>query len=173
MAVSVFSPWMGVLLLGAGALACATAAPTPAREFVFTSRPPRASGCEFEVWEEREPPRPFTVVGGLPFTANEWLGLKGRKDALRETVCESGADAVLLGRPAERRLGRGAAREYQAWFIAYTDVPPPPPPEAPAPETPEGPLPKGSFHVPVMTTGAKEEPEGTQTREVRAPTPVP
>ncbi|MFY1829524.1 hypothetical protein ACN47A_26660 [Myxococcus fulvus] len=109
------------------------------------TRPAKAPGCAFEVFEQREPPRPYAEVGTLAMTTNEYLGEQGRKELLQETACLMGADAVLLPRPAERKLAGGQrVREFEARFIAWTDVPapvagdPPPLDERPARRAEDG-----------------------------------
>ncbi|MCP3065631.1 hypothetical protein LXT21_43380 [Myxococcus sp. K38C18041901] len=119
-------------------------ATTGTRQVTLT-RPARAPGCAFEVFEQGEPPRPYAEVGTLAMTTNEYLGEEGRKALLQETVCLMGADAVLLPRPAERKLAGGQrVREFEARFIAWTDVPapgvgePPPLDARPAPKAEDG-----------------------------------
>lgn len=110
------------LVLGA----CAHSPPEKAPvHYTFIKRPAKAPGCDFEVFEEREPPRPYGVVGRLPMRTNEWTGARGRKALLAETVCRAGADAVLLPRPSERLVVNERVRDYEAVFIAWTDVPAP------------------------------------------------
>lgn len=112
------------LVLGATVSACAT---SRARSSAFKPWPSKPPQCEFEVFEEDfEPPRPYAVLGSLDFNANQWLGEKGRKEVLSETACKAGADAVLLSRPYEHKFGRETIRSYEARFVVYTDVPPPP-----------------------------------------------
>jgi hypothetical protein len=103
--------------------ACVTA---PAARVAFKPWPSRPADCAFEVFEDREPPRPYEALGELSFDSNPWLGEQGRKEALRETVCRSGADAVLLSHFTERKVGTERVRTYSARFVVYTDVPPPP-----------------------------------------------
>jgi hypothetical protein len=114
-----------LLLLLALWVAPACVSGTGARS-AFTPWPSKPPDCPFEVFEEREPPRPYEALGALSFDSNPWLGEKGRKEALRETACRSGADAVLLSRPSERKVGTERVRTYEARFVVYTDVPPPP-----------------------------------------------
>jgi hypothetical protein len=153
-------PLLLSLLALAGPGACATASGEAPERHTFVYRPSRPPDCEFEVLEDgREPPRPYTVLGTMPFHGNEWLGTAGRKERLRETACRAGADAVLLSGFVERKLGTQRLREYEARFISYAPAPvepePPPPP----------PLPPGAVRVP--TTGAEwpEETYGTSVRE--------
>lgn len=138
-----FRPVLLGLLAASGVAACASApllveAP-PKTLHTFLHRPAKAPGCDFEVFEEREPPRPYGVLGKLPMRTNEWLGPRGRKRLLQETVCRAGADAVILPRPEERQVVNARVRDYEAVFIAYTDVPAPPPEdgEVPPPPSPE------------------------------------
>lgn len=107
--------------------ACATSPRTVvSRPLASVTRPAKAPGCAFEVFEQGEPPRPYAEVGTLSMTTNEYLGEEGRKELLQETVCLMGADAVLLPHPAERKLAGGQrVREFEARFIAWTDVPAP------------------------------------------------
>ncbi|MCE9670101.1 hypothetical protein LY474_20085 [Myxococcus stipitatus] len=96
----------------------------PARH-VFVARPARELGCAFEVFEEREPSRPYEVLGVLPISANEYVGKEGRKALLQDTACRAGADAVVLPRPFERMVaGRLQVREYEARFVVWKDSPP-------------------------------------------------
>jgi len=99
--------------------ACATSGQT--RDIrLFAERPPRSPDCEFEVYEQREPPHEYEVIGMLNLTGNQWLGAKGRKNLLRETVCQAGADAVILMQPVERRSAAGGTvRDYEARFISF------------------------------------------------------
>jgi hypothetical protein len=115
-----------VLLCALALSACAHSPPEkePVRS-TFVKRPAKAPGCDFEVFEERQPPRPYGVLGVLPMRTNEWLGPRGRKALLADTVCSAGADAVLLPRPTERLLVKELVRDYEAVFIAWTDVPAP------------------------------------------------
>jgi len=95
----------------------------PARH-AFVARPAREPGCAFEVFEEREPSRPYEVLGVLPVSGNEYLGKEGRKALLQDTVCRAGADAVVLPRPFERLVaGRRQVREYEARFVVWKDSP--------------------------------------------------
>lgn len=172
-------------LVGLGACATAPApapepTPEPAPQLArtrhrFEARPPKPVDCDFEVFEEREPERPYRQIGVLPFTTNAWLSKAGRKRALRETACESGADAVLLPSPVMRRMKLGVGtdeevREYAAAFVIWTDVPgsepilsesePPPPPEPGVLVVPAG------QEWPGDTYGTS-----TTTREVEVPQP--
>ncbi|MFP2931812.1 hypothetical protein ACLESO_42890 [Pyxidicoccus sp. 3LG] len=108
----------------------ARAEPRPRHPFV--KRPSKPKDCAFEVFEAREPERPYVVLGKLPVEANVWLGTRGRKALLRKTACRSGSDAVLLPPPTERTVGDIQVREYTAVFIAFTDgAAPAAPAEAP------------------------------------------
>ncbi|XXF77695.1 hypothetical protein P2318_32290 [Myxococcaceae bacterium GXIMD 01537] len=138
-------PPLAVVLSWLLVSACATSATgSGSRRASFEARKPRPPDCDFEVFEAREPPRPYRVLGTLPFESNAWVGAKGRKEALRPTACKAGADAVLLPHPSSRWLKLGSnsheVREYEARFLLYTDVPDPeaPPPEPPPPEPPPG-----------------------------------
>lgn len=158
-------------LLAACVSACATssqvALEAPA---VSAHRPAREPGCAFEVFEEREPPRPYAELGTLAVTGNEYLGAKGRKELLQESACLMGADAVLLPRPVERKVAGGQrVREYEARFVAWTDVParvspsdePPPLNQRPPPTAEEGYL-----IIPVDEEWSGES-IGTVVREVK------
>ncbi|OJT19299.1 hypothetical protein BO221_38125 [Archangium sp. Cb G35] len=118
-----------VLLVGAFASACATPGATrePAE---FKKWPSKPEGCAFDFFEEgvepSEPSRPYEVLGTLTLDGNQWMGQVGRVEALRETACKAGADAVLLSRPFERGFGKQVIRSYDVRFAVYTDVPPPP-----------------------------------------------
>ncbi len=115
-----------VLFCALALSACAHSPPEKAAgPSTFVKRPARAPDCDFEVFEEREPPRPYGVLGRLPMSTNEWTGARGRKALLADTVCRAGADAVILPRPVERRLAKELVRDYEAVFIAWTDVPTP------------------------------------------------
>nr|BDT38234.1 hypothetical protein MFMH1_79030 [Myxococcus sp. MH1] len=107
--------------------ACASSPQTVvSRPQASVTRPAKAPGCAFEVFEQGEPSRPYAEVGTLSMTTNEYLGEEGRKELLQETVCLMGADAVLLPHPAERKLAGGQrVREFEARFISWTDVPAP------------------------------------------------
>lgn len=128
----------GVLLCVLSLGACASPEVRAPEPHAFEKRPPRPQGCDFDLFEDRTPPRPYVVLGTLPVQTNEWLGAKQRKALLGKTVCEAGADAVLLQRPEERAMARVRLREYTALFLAYTDVPAPVDPDAvpPAPPPP-------------------------------------
>jgi hypothetical protein len=107
-----------LLCAAAFAAACATSGQT--RDIrLFAERPPKSPDCEFEVYEQREPPHEYEVIGTLNLTGNEWLGAKGRKNVLRDTVCQAGADAVILLRPVERKSAAGVVRDYEAQFISF------------------------------------------------------
>lgn len=145
----------GVLLPVLTLAACASS-PSPGEKApegeapavsTFEQRPPRPPGCAFDVFEDREPPRPYVVLGALPVQTNEWLGGKQRKALLRKTACEAGADAVLLQRPEERAMAHVRVREYTALFLAYTDVPARVDPDAPPPPLP--PPSGGDYAVPI------------------------
>jgi hypothetical protein len=176
---------LGMLSCG-GLGACATAptpvppptpqsAPEPALQVArtwhrFEARPPKPADCDFEVFEEREPPRRYRQIGVLPFTTNAWMSAAARKRALRETVCEAGADAVLLPHPAVRRMSIGTGqdeevREYAARFVIWTDGTAAEAAESPAPGQPHEP---GVLVVPVGPEWP-EETEGTSTRQAPAP----
>ncbi len=144
--------------------ACVTGAGSQRQ--AFESRPPKPADCDFEFFEDREPPRPYVVLGTLPFQANQWLGEQGRKEALRGTACGSGADAVLLSAGMERMVGHERIREREARFVAWSDVPAPQAAEAepaPAPQHPPG-------TVVVPSSPWMEDTEGTA---VQKPTPQP
>lgn len=87
---------------------------------LFAERPPKPADCQFEVYEQREPPQEYEVIGLLSLTGNEWQGAKGRKALLRDTVCQSGADAVILSRPVERKGSAGRIYEYEAQFVSFS-----------------------------------------------------
>jgi len=87
---------------------------------LFAERPPKPDDCQFEVYEQREPPQEYEVIGTLNLTGNEWLAASGRKALLSETVCRSGADAVILSRPVERKGATGRIREFDAQFISFS-----------------------------------------------------
>lgn len=119
-------PSLSLTLLAVACLSACASTPSvsPERPTAFVSRPAREPGCAFEVFEQREPPRPYALLGVVPLTANEFLGQKGRKALLQATACQSGADAVLLPHPAERMVAGGRrVREYEARFLTWTDVP--------------------------------------------------
>ncbi|HYH98872.1 hypothetical protein, partial [Hyalangium sp.] len=86
---------------------------------LFTERPAKPPDCQFEVYEQREPSQEYEVIGTLSLTGNEWLAASGRKHLLSETVCQAGADAVILSSPVERRLATGRIREFEAQFISF------------------------------------------------------
>jgi hypothetical protein len=88
---------------------------------LFQERPPRPEGCEFELYEQREPPQEYEVIGTLGLTDNSWMGKSDRKKMLSEMVCQAGADGVILSRPVERRSAatKGAVRDYEAQFISF------------------------------------------------------
>ena len=170
----------------AGLCACATpprvAEPAPAPEPTptltlartwhrFEARPSKPPDCDFEVHEEREPPRPYRQIGVLPFTTNAWMSAAARKRALRETACEAGADAVLLPRPEVRWMSLGSKqseelREYQARFVIWTEGASPEAAASPesAPATPE----PGVLVVPAGPEWPGET-EGTSTRYAPPP----
>jgi hypothetical protein len=98
--------------------ACATAGQI--RDIrLFAERPPKPSGCEFEVYEQREPPREYEVIGTLNLTGNLFVGERARKEMLSETVCRAGADAVILSSPVERKGPTGHVREFEAQFVSF------------------------------------------------------
>ncbi len=99
--------------------ACATSG--QARDIrLFAERPPKSPDCEFEVYEQREPPHEYEVIGTLNLTGNQWLGARGRKKLLSETVCQAGADAVILSRPTERKSATGGTMlDYEARFVSF------------------------------------------------------
>ncbi len=151
----------------AGLGACATApggAPAPTRH-AFEAREPKPADCDFEVFEEREPPRPYRELGTLPFSSNGWMNEARRKEALRETACGAGADAVLLPRPVVRKMNLGNSqaeelREYEARFIIWTDGATP---DAAASSEPPLTPPPGALVVPAGPEWPGET-EGTSTR---------
>lgn len=100
---------------------------------LFQVRPPKPDGCEFEVYEQREPSQEYEVIGTLNLTGNEWLGKSGRKGLLAETACRAGADAVILSNPVERKSAVGRVRDYEAQFISFSpgSTEPPPLPDLP------------------------------------------
>ncbi len=101
---------------------------------LFAERPPKPADCEFEVYEQREPPQEYEVIGSLSLTGNEWLAASGRKKLLHDTVCQSGADAVILSRPVERKGATGRMYEYEAQFVSFSPGALEP---APLPDKPE------------------------------------
>lgn len=158
-------------LLAACVSACATSRQVaPEVTPIPVQRLAREPGCAFEVFEEREPPRPYAELGTLAVTGNEYLGKQGRKELLQETACLMGADAVLLPRPTERKVAGGQrVREYEARFVAWTDVPArvaaseePPPLQQRAPPTAED----GYLVIPVDPEWTGES-IGTSVREVK------
>ncbi len=163
-----------VLLCALALSACAHSPPEkePTRH-TFVKRPAKAPGCDFEVFEEREPPRPYGVLGVVPVRTNEWVGVRGRKQMLADTACKAGADAVLLPRPTERLLGKERVRDYDATFIAWTDVPAPRAEDEELPPLPvnHGPPPspeEGYILVPV----GPEWPEDTIGTQERTLAPI-
>jgi hypothetical protein len=86
---------------------------------LFAQRPAKPADCQFEIYEQREPPQEYEVIGSLSLTGNEWQGAGGRKALLHDTVCQSGADAVILSRPVERQSAAGRVYEYQAQFVSF------------------------------------------------------
>jgi hypothetical protein len=107
-------------LLCAAALAGGCATSGHVRDIrLFAERPPKPPDCKFEVYEQVEPPREYEVIGTLSLQGNEWLGKSGRKELLSETVCQAGADAVILSHPAERKVANTWVSEYEARFISY------------------------------------------------------
>jgi hypothetical protein len=112
-----------ILSLTAAALlsgACATTSGQLQDVRLFAERPPKPADCDFEVYEQREPPQEYEVIGSLSLTGNEWQGAKGRKELLHDTVCQSGADAVILSRPVERKSAAGRVYEYEAQFVSFS-----------------------------------------------------
>lgn len=155
----------------AGLGACVTASGGTAEptRHAFEARPPKPSDCEFELYEEREPTRPYRRIGTLPFSANSWMNEARRKEALRETACGAGADAVLLPRPVVRKMNLGnrraeELREYEASFVIWTDGATP---EAASSE-PAQPQEPGTLVVPAGPEWP-EEAEGTSTRQAPSP----
>jgi hypothetical protein len=109
-----------MLCLGLSAGGCATSGQLHDVR-LFQERPSKPEGCKFELYEEREPPREYEVIGTLGLTCNEWLGVSGRKKLLSETACQAGADAVILSHPRERKGPTGHdLREYEAQFISFS-----------------------------------------------------
>lgn len=164
-------PLVTAVLSCAGLCACATASGVaePTRH-AFEARPPKPADCDFEVFEEREPPRPYRLLGTLPFSSNSWMNEKGRKEALRETVCHAGADAVLLPRPVVRKMNLGnrqaeELREYEARFILWTDGSAP---EADASDAAQPTFQPGALVVPAGPEWPGET-EGTSTRQAPSP----
>jgi hypothetical protein len=154
------------LLLALGlAPACATG---PAPRVAFKPWPAKPPDCTFELFEEREPPRPFDALGELTFDSNPWLGEAGRKEALRETACRSGADAVLLSRPSERKVGTERVRTYDARFVVYTDVPPPPEVQAARAAAAQPPPPPPSDAIVVPAPDWMQDVEGTAITQPKA-----
>lgn len=152
-----------VLAAAVGSGGCATLSP-PRESIHFKKWPSKPAECDFDVFEEDlEPQRPFEVLGTLPFDGNEWLGEKGRKEALRGTACKAGADVVLLSRSYERRVGRERIRSYDVRFAVYTDVPPPPEVQAEraAANTPPPPPPSEPGTVVIPSSEWTEDSEGT------------
>ena len=163
-----FGVLLPVLTLAACASSTGVKAPegvAPAVTSTFEKRPPRPPGCAFDLFEDREPPRPYVVLGALPVQTNEWLGGKRRKALLRKTVCEAGADAVLLQRPEERAMAHVRVREYTALFLAYTDVPARVDPDAPPPPLP--PPSGGDYAVPI-SEDLMGDTHGTEVRTQEA-----
>ena len=157
------------LLASLGVSACASTPAPPAAHVppdtgAFVKRPAKPRGCDFEVFEAREPSRPYTVLGTVPLRTNEWLGARGRKKLLGDTACRSGADAVLLPHPSERQVGARYVREYTAVFVAYTDGPAPVEP-APVLAPPVEPSEEGVIRVPVGEEVLGDT-EGTMTRPI-------
>jgi hypothetical protein len=110
---------LGLLCAGVFAGACATTGQLHDIR-LFQSRPPKPPGCEFDVYEQREPPRDYEVIGTLNLSDNEWMGDSGRKKLLAETVCQAGADGVILSSPVERKSAAGRVREREAQFISFS-----------------------------------------------------
>ena len=126
---------LSLLCVGMFAGACATSGQLHDVR-LFQERPSKPEGCEFEVYEQREPPREYEIIGTLRLTGNEWLGASGRKGLLAETVCKAGADAVILSSPVERKSAAGRVREYEAQFVSFSpgSTEPAPLPDKPAAE---------------------------------------
>lgn len=158
------------VLAALGVSACASTPPPPSPvhappdTHAFVKRPAKPKGCDFAVFEAREPPRPYTVLGTVPLSTNEWLGAKGRKKLLGDTACRSGADAVLLPQPSERQVGQQYVREYTAVFVAYTDVPAPVSPAKALP--PHGEPPGEDVILVPIGEEVLGDTEGTMTRPV-------
>lgn len=151
-------------LLLAGVLASACAMPGAKREpSQFKKWPSKPPDCDFELFEEDlAPSRPYEVLGSLALDGNQWMGQEGRKEALRDTACKAGADAVLLSRPFERVFGQQVIRSYDVRFAVYTDVPPPPEVQAEREAAREKPPPQRSPDTVVIPTPSWEEDvEGT------------
>ncbi len=110
---------LGLLWLAVVPGACATSGQLHDIR-LFQQRPAKPTGCPFELYEQREPAQEYEVIGTLSLTGNEWLGTSGRKQLLGDTVCQSGADAVILSSPAERKVANARVREYQAQFISFS-----------------------------------------------------
>ncbi|HYO74169.1 MAG TPA: hypothetical protein VEU33_49665 [Archangium sp.] len=155
------------LLLLVGVLASACATPGEKREpSQFKKWPSKPAGCEFDFFEAdvepSEPSRPYEVLGTLALDGNQWMGQVGRKEALRETACKAGADAVLLSRPFERGFGKQVIRSYDVRFAVYTDVPPPPEVQAErAAARGKPPPPRSPDTVVVPAPSWEEDAEGT------------
>jgi hypothetical protein len=154
-----------LLLVLCAAPACVTG---PAAPSAFTPWPSKPPDCAFELFEEREPSRPYETLGALAFDSTRWLGEAGRKEALRETACRSGADAVLLSRPSERKVGTERVRTYDARFVVYTDVPPPPEVQAARAAAAQPPPPPPSDAVVVPAPDWMQEVEGTAITQPKA-----
>jgi hypothetical protein len=115
-------PIRALLLLCVGVFAGACASSGQLREVrLFQERAPKPEGCEFEIYEQREPPREYEVIGTLGLTDNSWMGTAARKKMLSEMVCQAGADGVILSHPVERKSAttQGAVRDYEAQFISF------------------------------------------------------
>jgi hypothetical protein len=110
---------LSLLCVGVFAGACATSGQLHDIR-LFQERPPKPEGCEFEVYEQREPAREYEIIGTLNLAGTEWLGAGGRKQVLSETVCKAGADAVILSSPVERKSAAGRVRDYEAQFISFS-----------------------------------------------------
>jgi hypothetical protein len=154
-----------VVLCALALSACAHSPPEKrADPGTWLRRPAKAPGCDFELFEEREPPRPYGVLGVVPLRTNEWVGAQGRKQMLADAACKAGADAVLLPRPTERLLVNERVRDYEALLVTYTDVPAPRMEDEEAPPPP--PVEEGTIVIPV---GPDWPGESVGTQETRSP----
>jgi hypothetical protein len=154
------------LVLLVGVLASACAMPGAKRESSqFKKWPSKPPDCDFDVFEEdvepSVPSRPYEVLGSLALDGNQWMGQEGRKEALRGTACQAGADVVLLSRPFERGFGKQVIRSYDVRFAVYTDVPPPPEVQAEREAAREKPPPRSPDTVLVPSPAWEEDVEGT------------
>jgi hypothetical protein len=154
---------------GLGACVTSPGGDAARTQHAFEAREPRPADCDFEVFEEREPPRPYRVLGTLPFSSNAWMSEAARKEALRGTACGAGADAVLLPRPSVRKMNLGnrqaeELREYEARFVIWTDGSTPE--AAESQQSPQAQEP-GALVVPSGPEWPGET-EGTSTRQAPA-----